>query len=101
MSTNFLHNTVSLSKERDMKKDSKKLTRRNFIKGAAIGSGAAVLLVFLLGAFFSLTLSASQPAQAMELKDTELSDLVKKAYVYAFPVYEMYRTRYGAVYKVP
>jgi hypothetical protein len=34
----------------------------------------------------------------MELKDTELSDLVKKAYVYAFPVYEMYRTRYGAVY---
>lgn len=55
----------------------------------------ALVGMFVLWAFF---LSASRPAGAVELKDEELANLVKKAYVYAFPVYEMYRTRYGAVY---
>jgi len=32
------------------------------------------------------------------MKKNELYDLVKQAYIYAFPVYEMYRTRYNSVY---
>ena len=32
------------------------------------------------------------------MNETELFDLVKQAYIYGFPVYEMYRTRYNAVY---
>ncbi|MCX5823568.1 MAG: DUF1254 domain-containing protein [Deltaproteobacteria bacterium] len=35
---------------------------------------------------------------ASPLENSELAALVKKAYVYSFPVYEMYRMRQGAVY---
>jgi hypothetical protein len=38
-------------------------------------------------------------AQAGTWTESELSNLVKQAYIYGFPVYEMYRTRYEAVYK--
>jgi hypothetical protein len=39
-----------------------------------------------------------EPVHAIYLKDQELSALVRKTYVYSFPVYEMYRIRYMAVY---
>jgi hypothetical protein len=54
--------------------------------------------VFLFMALFFMSPLAGGSARAAELKDAELSGLVKKTYVYAFPVYEMYRTRFGAVY---
>lgn len=34
----------------------------------------------------------------IEMTNDELAALVKQAYIYSFPVYEMYRTRYNAVY---
>jgi len=34
------------------------------------------------------------------MNETELYELVKQAYIYGFPVFEMYRTRYNAIYNV-
>jgi len=41
---------------------------------------------------------APTPIPSVEMTDGELISLVKEAYIYSFPVYEMYRTRYNAVY---
>ncbi len=54
--------------------------------------------LFVLFLFFSWGVLAHQPVQAVELKDGELSDLVKQVYVYTFPIHEMYRTRWEMVY---
>lgn len=53
--------------------------------------------------FFLITLIISMvwaipSTMAAQLKDDELTTLVKKAYIYSFPVYEMYRMRQGLVY---
>ena len=37
-------------------------------------------------------------AKANQFKNEEIADLVKRAYEYSFPVYEMYRTRHRTVY---
>ena len=47
-------------------------------------SKSVLAVVFFLWVFFSLAPSPSHPAQAVELDDAKLADLVKKAYIYAF-----------------
>jgi hypothetical protein len=54
-------------------------------------------LFFLMAEISGLTFGLA-PAGAKDLTDRELSDLVQRAYIYSFPVYEMVRTRYMAVY---
>jgi hypothetical protein len=53
----------------------------------------ALVGVLVLWAFLPVTLSITAVAKASELKDAELANLVRRADVYSFPVYEMYRTR--------
>lgn len=51
-------------------------------------------LALVIAGFFGLI----PMAKANQLTDEEIADLVKRAYVYSFAVYEMYRTRHWAVY---
>jgi hypothetical protein len=58
------------------------------------------ILITMIGFIFMFGLWVNQmrPAYANELKEQELSSLVRKAYIYSFPVYEMFRTRFKYVY---
>jgi hypothetical protein len=51
------------------------------------------LIFFLMSWTFGI-----EPVRAGDPTDQELSALVRQAYIYSFPVYEMYRVRYNAVY---
>ena len=59
----------------------------------------------LVGGLISLALCfavipiAPGKCHADSLNDSDLASLVKRAYVYTFPVHDMYRTRYDAVYR--
>ncbi len=56
------------------------------------------VLIFLMMSTSVIALAIAR-GHAAVLNDAHLADLVKRAYVYSFPVYEMYRTRYNAVYR--
>ena len=55
--------------------------------------GTFILAVGVMSMVFGI-----EPVHANDLKNQELSDLVRRAYIYSFPVYEMYRVRYMTVY---
>ena len=56
------------------------------------------IVAFLLAGWVMSMVLGIEPVRANDLKDQELSDLVRRAYIYSFPVYEMYRIRHMAVY---
>jgi hypothetical protein len=58
------------------------------------------ILITMTGLMFIFGLCVTQlsPVCANDLKDQELSSLVRKAYIYSFPVYEMFRTRFKYIY---
>ena len=58
---------------------------------------AGIFLLFVLcwAAFPAVTNSHA----AVSLSDADLAKLVRQAYLYTFPVHDMYRTRYEAVYQ--
>jgi hypothetical protein len=58
-----------------------------------IGKCSFFLIACLLSWIFG-----NEPVCANDLKDQELSALVRQAYIYSFPVYEMYRVRYNGLY---
>ncbi len=53
---------------------------------------SATLIAVLISSVWTIP-----STMADQLEDAELTSIVKKAYVYSFPVYEMYRLRQGAV----
>ena len=52
--------------------------------------GIWIVAFLLVGWVMSMVLGI-EPVRANDLKDQELSDLVRRAYIYSFPVYEMYQ----------
>jgi hypothetical protein len=90
----MLNNTLktpTYSQSRPIKKGGPNL----FIQHLRI---AEWIFPFLLISCVTSWIFGNEPVRASDLKDQELSALVRQAYIYSFPVYEMYRVRYNAIY---